>query len=196
MKNNNKGAFTLEAAIVMTAVLMILFAVMYAFMLLYQNAVLNYAATYAAQQGAEFWNDSGKDLNTGVGHANDDGLYFRIRELNPSDQLVAAKKGKIEEAARDKLTKGILSPRNTTVVVEFEDNLLQRTVTVDIAQQIPFPFMGIARYFGNGGGLVLKARAKSTVAEPAEYIRNIDLAMEYVQKFTKVVSVKMLKGFK
>lgn len=180
----------------MTAILMILFAVMFAFMLLYQNAVLIYAATYSAQQGAEFWSNSGRNIDTGAGYTEDN-LYFRIQELNSNDSLVASKKQKIETAARDKLARGILSPKKTTINVTFENNLLQRTITVDISQQIPFPFMGIAKYFGNHNeGLVLRAKAKSTVSEPAEYIRNIDLAMEYVQRFTEVISIKKLMSIK
>lgn len=159
------GSFTLEAVIVMSAILIILCAVFYAFMLLYQNVTIMNAASYAATEGAAEW-------------AKDDRLYRHFLEFSSAN--VSEKKEKVKKIANDRLKGGVLSSNNTKVEVEFKNSWGKRSIVVEISQEISVPFPMIAKFFNGGKALELKAQATADIAEPAEYIRNIDYGIEWV----------------
>ena len=58
MKNRD-GYFTVEATLVFTAMLIIIFAILYAFMLMYQYVVVLNAASQAARVAVETWDKGG-----------------------------------------------------------------------------------------------------------------------------------------
>lgn len=188
MKKTN-GSFTLEAVIVMTTIIFILFAVLYAFMLMYQNVIVTYAASYAAQQGAVTWVNSGLDINTGEGNYNSE-PYYRIAELAGGGSS-GAKKTKIKSCAENKLKMGILPVKDNTVNVEFKNYLIQRQVQVEIKQTVPIPFGGIAKFFNGGNDFTIKTKSVAIVPEPAEYIRNVDYAIETATSLTKWINEKL-----
>lgn len=175
-----KGSFTLEAVIVMSSILIILFAVLYAFMLLYQNAVIAYSASNAATEGAKAW----------VEEQNGD-RYWRFKEFGTITS--GAKISKIKSIAEECLKKGVIASGGNTVDVKFENSFGMRKITVEISQDIAIPFQEIAKFFNNGEALKLKAKASANVAEPTEYIRNIDYGIEWVSTISKWVGKKIDK---
>lgn len=183
MRESSKGSYTVEATIVVSSLLIALCAVMFAFMLMYQNVVIIYAASYGAQQGARSWVDTGISIN-GTTREYTSGIYSDIAELTGGGDT-SAKKEKIELAVKEKLKMSIFSIDTASVSVNFENNILQRKVVVDIKQIIPIPFSGIAKFFNNGEAFAIKAKMEATVVEPTEYIRNIDYAVEWIQSAGK-----------
>ena len=183
MRKSSKGSYTVEATIVISSLLIALCAVMFAFMLMYQNVVIIYAASYGAQQGARSWVNTGISMD-GTSREYTSGLYSDIAELTGGGDT-SAKKKKIENAVKDKLKMSVFSTNTANINVNFENNILQRKVVVDIKQTIPIPFSGIAKFFNNGEAFALKAKMEATVAEPTEYIRNIDYALEWIQSAGK-----------
>lgn len=171
-----KGSFTLEAAIVMSSIIIVLFAILYAFMIMYQNVVVTYAASYGAQQGAITWVNSGLNIDNGSGNYNSE-AYYRIAEFAGGGK-VSTKKTKIENCVKEKLKAGILSSKDSTINVEFKNYVFQRQVHVEIKQNIPIPFSGIVKFFNGGKGFVISTKAVAAVPEPTEYIRNCDYAIE------------------
>ena len=79
----------------------------------------------------------------------------------------------------------VFSTDTATIKVDFKNNILQRKVVVDIKQTIPIPFSGIVKFFNHGEQFTIKAKMEATVAEPTEYIRNIDYALEWIQSAGK-----------
>ncbi len=183
MKRSSKGSYTIEATIVISSMLIALCAVMFAFMIMYQNVVIIYAASYGAQQGARSWVNTGISTD-GSQREYTSGLYSEIAEITGGGE-VAAKKTKIEDAVKEKLKMSIFSVDTAEIKVDFKNSILQRKVVVDINQQIPIPFGSIAKFFNNGEAFAIKAKMEATVAEPTEYIRNIDYAMEWVRSAGK-----------
>lgn len=171
-----KGSFTLEAVVVMSSIIMILFAILYAFMIMYQNVIVTYAASYAAQQGAITWVNSGLNIDDGTGNYNSE-IYYRIAEV-VGDGKVSEKKTKIENCVREKLKAGILSSDDSTVNVELKNYIFQRQIHVEVKQNIPIPFSGIVKFFNDGQGFVISTKSIAVVPEPTEYIRNCDYAIE------------------
>lgn len=188
----NEGSYTVEAVIVMSSILIIITAILFGFMLMYQNVVIMNAASYGAQQGAVAWVNSGIALETGEGY-NNDGLYYRFAEFNNSN-LVQIKKQKIENAVREKLKLSIFSNSNIDVKVDFKNNIIQRIIIVEVSQEIPIPFGAIAKLFNDGNKpFEIKARISSAVAEPAEYIRNIDFVKDMAKKIKDEIEDKIEK---
>lgn len=189
MNKKYNASFTLEAAVVMSSIIMILFAVLYAFMIMYQNVIVTYAASYAAQQGAVTWVNSGLNINDGTGDYNSE-LYYRIAEFANTNK-VKAKKQKIEECVKEKLKGGILSADNCEIKVDFKNYVFQRQIHVEIKQEIPIPFSGIVKYFNNGQGFAISTKAVAAVPEPTEYIRNVDYAVETATTLIKFIDKKL-----
>lgn len=178
MKTKQKGSFTIEATIVISAMLIALCAVMYAFMIMYQNVVIIYAASYGAQQGARSWVNSGISLDGSIRGYNSE-IYSGVVEVFGGD-LVNTKKQNIKAAVNEKLKMSVFSTDSAIVKIDFENNILQRKVIVDIKQTIPIPFSEIVKFFNHGEAFALKAKMEATIVEPAEYIRNIDYAVEWI----------------
>jgi len=87
----------------------------------------------------------------------------------------------IQLAVYRELGRKIIQPEETTVTVNFHKGLLYGDITVIITQKIKLPF----------GSIKLTGNAKVSDTKPAEYIRNIDLALEYAERLKKGISKKL-----
>lgn len=179
LKNKSKGSYTIEAVIVMSSVLMAIFAVFYSFTLIYQNVVIMYAASYGAQQGAMAWENTGIDID-GKSREYNEALYDRILEIGGGGHM-SEKKNNIEQCVREKLKMGIFNVNKINVKVDVNNNILQRKITVEVSQDVPIPLSGIVKYFG-GDTMMLHAKTSAVIDDPAEYIRNLDYVMEWVKR--------------
>lgn len=188
MNKHSKGYFTVEAVIVITTMLIALCAVMYAFMIMYQNMVVLYAASYGAQQGARAWINTGISMDGKTRNYSSE-LYSGIAEMAGGGKT-GEKKSKIETAVKQKMKLSIFSTKTASIKVDFDNNILQRRVVVEIRQKVPIPFSGIVKYFNHGNAFEIKAKMEATVVEPTEYIRNVDYGIEWI----KVLSEKLGDG--
>lgn len=224
---NSRGSLTVEAAIVTSTVLFILFFLIQGTMLLYQKALLTYTASKASQQGAMVWNDSRRELTNGAwdNSKERDPLYYRL--LNDSlfgynsssfknpyiEKATSAEdiKKKMDEALQvikngdeglenrkfarirseiyGNLNRFILKPRETEIRIEYRNIFIKRTISVGITQEYPLPFAGLAVLFGGKGTIKLEAYSEATVAEQAEFIRNVDLGLEYFKRMGRKFDV-------
>ena len=167
-----RGSFTIEATIVMSALLILIVTIYYAFMAMYQYVIVTYAAAYGAQQGAAAWVNQGEGLE---GAAYDDGIYYRLGELGGGGN---EKTESIRRAVEEKLEGGVLFTDGTVIDVNFENTLLQRKIVVRVKQNINIPFATILKYFTDSGEFAIETQSSAVIAEPAEYIRNIDYVKE------------------
>lgn len=183
-----RGSYTLEAVIVMSTIIFIIFAIISAFLLLYQNAVMYYVATQAAQEGAVMWTDNAHDLEGHVTGTDDQGLYYRIGELfGGNDGKVEKIQSWAEQKLKEMTPDTLIGSGAETVEVEFHNYVVRREVEVRITKEVDIPFKEIAQYFDQD--LDLHVTAKAATAEPAEYIRNIDYGVELAKD-----AYKMIKG--
>jgi len=186
-----KGSFTLEATIVISSIIMILFAVIYAFLLIYQNVVIANAASYAAQRGAQIW----------VEDRSSSDRYWRLKEFGTITS--GSQINEIKTIAKNRLAGGAVSVPDNDIIVTFNNSFGMRKISVEIKKEINVPFSGIVPYFNGGMPLELKSKATANVAEPTEYIRNIDYAREWIatlgdwigEKVGENEAVKKVKEF-
>lgn len=183
---------------VFTIVILAVFALMFTFAYMLQKVSLERTAAYIARQGAEIWTDSRKSIEDGAVDFSkeEDSLYYRISdnllfrseafewnlenlpEKGLGNSLPLKKVEKIKDALCKNLTSLILKPGNTNIRVAYSNNLLKGQLTVEITQEVGVPLGGIKAFFDGKDTATLQGRAVSTIIEPAEYIRNIDLAVE------------------
>ena len=184
-----KGSYTIEAVIVMSTIIFIIFAVISAFLLLYQNAVMYYVATQAAQEGAVMWTDTAHDLEGNVSGTDNQGLYYRLGEAIGNDRTNEKTK-KIKSWAEKKLkemTPGTLIGSGAEhVEVTYSGYFVTKILSVKITKEIDIPFEEIARYFG--ADLDMSVTAKASIAEPAEFVRNVDYGIELGKELWGAIS--------
>jgi hypothetical protein len=185
---SKKGSYTLEAVIVMSTIIFIIFAIVSAFLLLYQNAVMYYVATQAAQEGAIMWVDTSHNLDGTSSGSDDQGYYWRIGELfggGGSEEKKETIKSWAEKKMKELSPGTMIGNGAETVQVTFNDYLVTRSLEVMITKEIDIPFKQIAQYFD--ADLDMTVTAKANIAEPAEGIRDIDYAMQLAKEgWTKV----------
>lgn len=181
-----RGSYTVEAVIVMSTMIFLIFAIISAFLLLYQNAVMYYVATQAAQEGAVMWSDTAQTMDGGTDGEDDQGLYYRVGELFGAD---GGKTERIRAWAQERLKEltpnTLIGSGDESVEVEFHNYLVQQVVEVRITKEVDIPFREIAQYFHQD--LDLQVTARAAVSQPAEYIRNIDYALELAKTVWKQV---------
>lgn len=185
-----RGSYTVEAVIVMSTIIFIIFAIISAFLLLYQNAVMYYVASAAAQEGAVMWTDMAhKDYLDGRASGTDgQSLYYRVGELFGGGS-VEEKKSVIKTWAEKQLAgmtpNTLIGSGAETVEVEFHNYFVHQVVEVRITKEINIPFKEIAQYFSED--LDLHVAVQASVSEPAEFIRNVDYGLELSRELWKMV---------
>lgn len=186
---NVRGSITLEASIVMPAILLILFSLVFLSMYEYQKLVLLDSVVYTARQRAVTWDNTGKAIEDGfMPELGYDGLYWRIyndftgfAEKNNSgteNQGSPLVKEKTKEGGNflySLLQQGSFRTELTDLQVRYIKKLFERTVVVGVSENFIFPDNWLSDLFDSR----LKIEAQSDVVEPVEYIRNIDLAAKY-----------------
>ena len=204
-----KGSFSLEATIVMSAIIFGIFAIISAFLLVYQNAVMYYVASQAAQEGAVMWTDMSHNLD-GISNGEDSqSLYYRVGELfafsQPavvieSGKTVSEPSGKLQKKKyeiamwADKKLKSLMpntliGSGKEKIEVQFHNYLVRQVVEVSITKDVNIPFPEIAQYFRRNLNLHVCVRA--SVADPAEGIRNIDYGYELLKTIWGPVKSKL-----
>ncbi|GEM_PF-567931 len=202
-KKNTSGSITIEAAIVVPTIILVLIALIVAFMILYQKAILVKAATQAAQQGAEIWTDSRKDIMDGSwdNTKERDSLYFRLFDSSFSasstmdlvsetkqewektgNSIKGAKTLKVFNCVKTGLKRGLMKPKITKVDLDYTNCMVEGKLDITITQEIEIPLGWIKSFFDGKNTLTLTAKGVAVVEQPAEYIRNIDFALEYASK--------------
>lgn len=174
----HKGSFTIEATIVMSSILIILFAVLYAFTIIYQQCLISVIAARQADKASAGW-ITGNDL------------YYHIGEFNSENY--SDKLGYWEEETKKLMETVTMMGGNIEVNADFERKLFGRNIKITIEQNVVIPFEAVAKFFNDGKPMKLKATAVSKIVEPTEYIRNIDYSTEIISVIADWIGEKLGK---
>jgi len=183
-----QGSFTVEAAVIFPLIVLALAGLVFALLLLYHKVLLTKSVCGAAAAAA--WREAdynggwpGGEVLTDVVEENES---FELESRAILDRLRTQKTSSAKRSfdyikldVYQELSREILHPQKTTLEASFHNGLLQKDITITVIQEIRIPF---------GSALSLQAAATASVTDPAEYIRNIDLAWEYAQRIKKGIS--------
>lgn len=219
-KNYDKGSYTIEASMIFTLIVLTVITLLFAFLYMQQKACLVSAASYAAQQGAELWLDSRRSMDNGeiMGEKTKNPIGYRIFDnlllsrisfegyleeengiegkskyvlrMNTDDTLPGKKAELIGEALGRRIENTALKPKETKVKLIYSNNGFRRRLSVEVIQEIEIPLGGIKKFFDGKNTLTLSGRSTAAVVEPAEYIRNIDLAVELSGKLGEELDLR------
>jgi hypothetical protein len=208
----DKGSYTIEASMIFTLIMLTVLMLLFTFTYMQQKTSLASAAAYAAQQGAELWLDSRRDIDNGsvncakdadpLGYRVFDNLLFSSRTYEGYIEEVEDAEGKdryvlrmvtdsslpgqkillIGEAICTRMGSTVIRPENTKVKITYSNNILSGKLSVEIIQDIKVPLGSFKQFVDGKDTLTLKAQSIAAVTEPDEYIRNIDLAIELSKK--------------
>ena len=186
---NKEGSFTIEASLVFPIIFLLVLAMIFISMYIYQKSSLYYIASSTSERIAFNWNNSYKVFSTGEVEFGkyEDSLYWRLTNDRLLDSLLVLTNDyqPIEVNINDNnyisdslLVNKLIAnakclPNGSNGKITFH-NYGQREIIVELESQIKIPI-----FIANLVGEKTNAKAKSTIAEPVEFIRTIDFVREY-----------------
>lgn len=194
---NQSGSFTVEAALVMSAVIIVLSLLILSFTVMYQKVLITKTAIKTAREGANHWADGNQSLYYRISESlllaeEEKSLTFKqegsVKKEGPHDNNgpVGGKLSQIQASAAEELSREIVKPLRTEIVVTFGNLLGFREIVVELAQEMRMP-LGVLTALVNGkDALTLHSTGKSVIVEPADYIRNVDLFLELTSKYDSI----------
>lgn len=177
MIRNESGRFTLESTLIFPILFIITISCLLITVGASRHVGLSIEATTAAARATFSWSNSTKNPVTGAylpGRYDD--LYWRITDDRSGSPLATKK----ITSALSLLSEGIAERG------QFQNDLLQRDVFVET--DVPFHAHGfMSELYGSG---VLIGNGHSTVSEPVELIRQVELARTYWPMIKRFLSTE------
>jgi len=220
----DRGSYTVEAAMVFVTIMLALLALLFTFLYMGQRASLESFASFAAQQGAELWLDSRRNMEDGkinnkrpedsMGYrifdnllfssttyegyfereASDNGKTRVVFKMDAGNNLPGHKALLIGEDLCKRIESTILKPESTRIRITFNNNALRGRLIVELIQEIKVPLGGIKEFFDGKDTLTLSVQSEAAVSEPDEYIRNVDLILELSKRLGEELDLGELAG--
>lgn len=199
--HNESGSFTLEATLIFPVLLLIIVIVILFVCYIYEKAVLYGAASVTSEQTAFLWDNSYRNIRTGLaGEGEYDELYWRIKDDELVQSLFGLGEAGEPDAAisigsltssgvnkTDNRTSSLVDNKlmRTTQHLEgmlFGENRYTRKLTsrfVETALRTPMESNVLRRLDAHYEQASLAA---SIIVDPAEFIRTVDLVRYYTSK--------------
>jgi len=220
----DRGSYTVEASMVFVTIMLALLALLFTFLYMGQRASLESFASFAAQQGAELWLDSRRNMEDGkinnkrpedsMGYrifdnllfssttyegyfereASDNGKTRVVFKMDAGNNLPGHKALLIGEDLCKRIESTILKPESTRIRITFNNNALRGRLIVELIQEIKVPLGGIKEFFDGKDTLTLSVQSEAAVSEPDEYIRNVDLILELSKRLGEELDLGELAG--
>ena len=190
---DNRGSFTVEAAIIVPTVILTMFALILISEFLYQKSCIQAIADRTAQRGAEIWNSPSKDMIFGqitLDNMDDIDLYWRIWAMKKRKKKKEEKiEGYVGYLLKDSPVLGepIDLEINAGIV---EDYIVYKKLRVSVEAKYKNPFLSLLKVFGIKNTITIKAHSDAIINEPVEFIRTTDFALDVV----KEVDNKLFEG--
>ncbi|MBB3072190.1 hypothetical protein FHS14_005205 [Paenibacillus baekrokdamisoli] len=209
-----EGSFTLESSMVFPAIFFALLVLIMFSMYSYQKIVLYYTASVSAERAAFRWDNSKRDVSSGIGLTGQyDGLYWRMS----SNGVIQSLFGFDDASSPDKSMRVEINQKGShnQDTSEASSSNLPLAKMSRIADRIPEPFEGNMKY---SYGLIEKrvevalrqplsitpleamlgssepnTMGHANVVDPVEGIRNVDLVRYYSAKFSQMTDSKEKK---
>ncbi|MDP5274099.1 TadE family protein [Chengkuizengella axinellae] len=200
-----KGSFTLESAMIFPLIFTITISTIFLSLFFYQKAILYSHASLTAERASFNWDNSHKDTITGkVNLEMNDELYWRafqdsVSQIFPfgvSDEEVALELPLQNQTTENSLifikmkNAAKLLPNSLFGIMFYSNDLLSRKISVELNRIIHIPNAVQIHDHVN-------EKVESSITEPVEFIRNIDLLRSFIQelKLRKVSQEQVKNAF-
>lgn len=193
--NNHRGSFTIEASLIFPVIFLITVAILFFSIFIYQKVTLHFLATETAEKIAFVWDNSYRDINTGeVETGQKDPLYWRTfndnkvdlldmmmekerasMEIDQNGNVVLSDNNKLNNLKLEKAAE--LIPRGISGKISYQNLLVERTIQVELETTFSNPILSL--FYKNE---IISAKATAKIAEPTQFIRNVDFILIYAQE--------------
>ncbi|PKM88783.1 MAG: hypothetical protein CVU87_06705 [Firmicutes bacterium HGW-Firmicutes-12] len=192
---NNKGSLTIEAVLVFSMVLLCVSVLVSTLMFMYNKVLLMKIAVDSAEEAAVSWNENG-GLYTFIKPQEEIILQDTVEGatgLNEkSKQLMEGLRSKPESYTEklkaicadlyQRLARSPIKPQRTTLVIKLSKDILTTSLQVTVTQDFKVPFARIKAFFDGKEFMTLSATGTATIISATQYIRNVDLSLEYIRR--------------
>ena len=192
-----QGYLTIEATMVFSVLFFSLIFILFMGLVLYQNVNVQSVAIQASERGSIIYSSRVSDMSKGVKTLDDFLIRDPYRNVPFMDGGGKAEYSAIinkyidENLGRRDIIRG--ETENKGDYVEVEDYLIAKRVKVNIKSGYKMPVDSIAEMFGKKGPFEIDTTAVSAVTDPADFVRNVDIAAD-VMKQTKIFG-SVQKGY-
>lgn len=180
-KTDDRGSFTIEATLVMPAVMLFTLIGVFFCIVIFQIGTVNYIAQKAASEAAYTWNNSHKDLTTGEFakkyysgiNKGGDGLYWRI--LDNGILGVFGIEGFSGESLKEEKLDKVVNKYGGAITIDsatYDNNIIYSEVKVVASTALYFPSF-LKDMIGTD---VVKAEASHFVSDTPELIRTFNFS--------------------
>lgn len=178
---NDKGSLTIEAILVFSAVLLSISILLFCFMVMYTRILLLNTAVETAEKVA---NTPGLYEETFAALLSNGQVLFEGKIEKDSFPERKAEQN-IEAELYRQLANGLMKPTRIQVKISLENDFLTKTIKVVISEDIKLPF-GRIKALGDGRDyLTITGAGRAAIVYPTDYIRNVDLGLEYLYRIKK-----------
>ncbi|WP_438432874.1 hypothetical protein [Gorillibacterium sp. sgz500922] len=197
--NKQEGSVTLEAAMVYPLILLLTFLLLFIALSVWRTSELELRADAAAERAAFNWDNSYRDPVTGAYPVPErDGLYWRLSlgEISSLFRLSGNSSGKLAVPASGNggltLNQRKLYVQAKTLSADiggeltYRSSLLERSVQADLHRDAGIPSFLVSLMPDRQ----TRGAAVSYIAEPAEFLRNLDLLTGYASRLRDYLSKK------
>lgn len=207
---SEQGSFTLESALVMPILLLMVLIFLLFGLYTYQKVVLYYSAGVTAERAAFSWDNSSKDPRSGIAPSGSyDELYWRVGSDKMLESVLGLPAGSGSETAvtvpqddnaaesADLASFKLIGASRWLSDVrpafqgeaEYENSLVQRSIQVKLQQPITLRALELML-----GKQEPKEVAAAGIVDPVEFIRSVDLARYYGAKLSNGIFSKKDAG--
>lgn len=187
-KRSEKGSFTIESTLIFPIIFFLTVSFLFISIFMYQKVTLFYIASQAAERTAYNWNNSYKEATTGDFQMGEsDGLYWRLTDdrlldilFGLSNQYVPSHISLDSPTSSNELPKQKLQrmaskiPNGIEGKLIYQNSIYNRSIIVELESPIKIP-----SFVSNLIGDKINARASAHVHDPVEFIRTVDLVLNY-----------------
>jgi hypothetical protein len=177
MIRNESGRFTLESTLIFPLLFIITMSCLLITIGAARHAGLSVEATTAAGRASFSWTNSSKNPLTGAYYPDRyDDLYWRLSDDRSGSPLAVKK----VSSALALISEGLFERG------QYKNSLLQRDITIEVSVPFQVPEFMTELY----GSRELIGNGHSSISEPVELIRQVELARTYWPMIKKVFSTE------
>lgn len=186
IRKKNGGYMTIEITMIFTVMFFALLLILFIGIVLYQEVRLQSLAVLASERGSVVYSSRVSDMNSGVKTLEDfeDRDPYRNIPFLDSARLADYETLVNNYVVRNLDTGSILSgnSKNRGDFVTIKDYLIVKRVQVNIQYDYTMPIASIPEMFGWKGPFEVNTTAVSTVVDPPEMVRSVDIASDVLQQ--------------
>lgn len=183
IKKHNKGAVTVEYAVIFPVVVICILILIYIGMLFYQQCMMQSAVNRYVRSLAHLWgyNPDNVDYEAGISKKEtylDEELYWHLF----ADTQKRAKKA-TESVRNELMAKSIIRPKaGFDVQVTYSNVIISKKIGINARAVYPLPFRKIFELLGSSGYVTIEAYGETSISDPPEFIRNTDYLLQIYEE--------------